>query len=556
MATTTWIRLSAALGSAVLAPQLAQAAAPSDVYDVRNFGAKADGQTIDSDAINRAIAAAHGAGGGSVVFTAGTYATYSVHLMSNVTLVLGQGATLLAAEPSGDGKTGYDYPEPNAFDPYEDFGHSHWHNSLIWGENLENVGIIGPGRIYGRGLSRGHGHSVRDQTPEEHAAGVRLPDAANAPKDGSIVSGPFTYPSAKDTMADGVGNKAIALKNCRNVLLRDFTIYHGGHFGILATGTDNMTIDNLRIDTNRDGMDVDCCVNVHISNCTVNSPWDDGICLKSCFALGMKRACEDITITNCHVSGFLEGTMLDGTRRKDYAGRENSGPTGRIKFGTESNGGYKNIVVSNCTFDYCRGLALEIVDGGSLEDVSISNLTMRDIVNSAIYVRLGERNREAKTETGHVRRVNISNVVAYNVDPRFSSIIEGSPGHPIEDLSLSDIRIAYRGGGTKEQAAIEPPENPQAYPEPQNHGIMPAYGFFVRHVTGLDMHDLHLGYLSDDQRPAFVLEDVTGAEFRSVKAEHAAGTPVFDLRQVRGFSARDVRDVPDTSRDLSEKESL
>jgi polygalacturonase len=396
--------------------------APSDVYYVRSFGAKTDGRTPDTDAINRAIAAAHDAGGGSVVFTVGTYAAFSVHLMSNVTLVLGEGVTLLAAEPSGDGKTGHDYPEPNPFDPYEDFGHSHWHNSLIWGENLENVGIIGPGRIYGRGLSRGFTHAVRDQTPEEHAAGVKLPAATNAPKEGSITSGPFNYPSVKDTMADGVGNKAIALKNCRNVLLRDFTIYHGGHFGILATGTDNMTIDNLKIDTNRDGMDIDCCVNVHVSSCTVNSPWDDGICLKSCFALGTKRACENITITNCHVSGFIEGTMLDGTRKEKYTGKEDPGATGRIKFGTESNGGYKNIVVSNCTFDYCRGLALEIVDGGTLEDVSILNLTMRDIVNSAIYVRLGERNRGPKTETGHLRRVNISNVVAYNVDPRFSEV--------------------------------------------------------------------------------------------------------------------------------------
>ena len=167
---------------------------------------------------------------------------------------------------------------------------------------------------------------------------------------------------------------------CRNVILRDFTIYHGGWFGILATGVDNLTIDNLKIDTNRDGMDIDCCKNVRVSNCTVNSPHDDGICLKSSYALGYARTTENVTITNCQVSGYLEGSLLDGTFKKETS--NGHGPTGRIKFGTESNGGFVNISISNCVFDYCRGLALETVDGALLEDVTINNITMRDIINS------------------------------------------------------------------------------------------------------------------------------------------------------------------------------
>ena len=108
-----------------------------------------------------------------------------------------------------------------------------------------------------------------------------------------------------------------ALKSCRNILLRDFAILAGGHFGILATGVDNLTIDNLRIDTNRDGIDIDCCRNVRVSNCSVNSPWDDGICPKSSYALGYARATENMTITNCYVAGSYElGTMLDGTYKK------------------------------------------------------------------------------------------------------------------------------------------------------------------------------------------------------------------------------------------------
>jgi polygalacturonase len=191
----------------------------------------------------------------------------------------------------------------------------------------------------------------------------------------------------------GVGNKAIALKNCRNVHLADFSILKGGHFGLLLTGVDNLTIDNLVIDTDRDGMDIDCCRNVRVSNCSVNSPWDDGICPKSSFALGYARPTENLTITNCYVSGCWElGTMLDGSFRR------NSDPTysfrtGRIKLGTESNGGFKNITITNCVFEGCGGLALETVDGALLEDIAISNITMRDISNCPIFLRLGARMR-------------------------------------------------------------------------------------------------------------------------------------------------------------------
>ena len=221
-------------------------------FDVRNFGAKGDGKIIDTPSINRAIEAAAGAGGGVVMFPAGTYASFSIHLKSKVSLYLNPGATILAARstPAPTAASGgYDAAEPMELDKYQDYGHSHFHNSLIWGEGLEDIGILGPGLIYGKGLSKGTGPGLRAEDPH-------------------------------------VGNKAISLKNCRNVVLRDFGILQGGHFGILATGVDNFTIDNLRIDTNRDGMDIDCCRNVRVSNCTVNSPWDDAICLKSSFGLG------------------------------------------------------------------------------------------------------------------------------------------------------------------------------------------------------------------------------------------------------------------------------
>jgi polygalacturonase len=448
-------------------------------FDVNKFGAKGDGKKLDTDAINRAIAAAHKAGGGIVRFPAGTYLSVSIHLQSNVGLFLEPGAVIEAADHE---VKAYDAPEPNEWGDkkYQDFGHSHWHNSLIWGEGLENISISGTGKIYGKGLLKA------------------------------------------DVQPPGSGNKTIALKNCRNVTLRDFTIYHAGHFGVLATGVDNLTIDNLSIDTDRDGMDIDCCHNVRISNCCVNSPYDDAICLKSSYALGYLRPTENVSIENCHVSGFVEGTMLDGTRnRSDVAGSPltaRDGPCGRIKFGTESNGGFKNISIANCTFEHCRGLALEEVDGGNLEDVSICNLTMRDVSNAAIFLRLGNRARgPGNPPAGFLRRVIIDDVVASDVNYRCGAIISGIPGHDIQDISLSNIRIVSRGGGTKEDAARQPAERETAYPDPGMFGILPAYGFYLRHIDGVTMRNVAVNCAVDDLRPAYSLNDVTNEDFNDLK---------------------------------------
>ena len=251
-----------------------------------------------------------------------------------------------------------------------------------------------------------------------------------------------------------MGNKSIALKNCHNVLLRDFSILKGGHFGLLLTGVDNLTIDNLTIDTDRDGIDIDCCRNVHVSNCTVNSPWDDGICPKSSYALGYARATENVTITNCYVTGDYElGTVLDGTFKR-FAPDARVGRTGRIKCGTESNGGFKNITISNCVFDACNGLALESEDGAFCEDIAITNITMRDIVTGPIFVRLGARLRGPKetTKVGTMRRILISNLTSYNAHSRLCSIFSGIPDYAIEDVKLSGIYQHSLGGAAQDRS--------------------------------------------------------------------------------------------------------
>ncbi len=499
----------------------AKTAAKSAVYDVTAFGAKGDGQTVDTPAINRAIEAAAEAGGGTVLFPAGKYLCYSIHLKSHVALQLSTGATILAADTPADGKQAYDPAESNKpWENYQDYGHNHWHNSLIWGEGLENVAILGPGLIWGKGLSRG------DETK----------------------------PKAEDP---GAGNKAIALKNCHNVLLRDFAILHGGHFGILATGVDNLTIDNLTIDTNRDGMDIDCCRNVRVSNCSVNSPWDDGICLKSSYALGYARATEMVTITNCMVSGdFEEGSLLDGTF-KHFGPGADTWRAGRIKFGTESNGGFKNITISNCVFDGCHGLALETVDGALLEDVTITNITMRDIVDGPIFLRLGARMRGPDgIPVGQLRRVTISNIVCSNASGSMSSILSGIPGHEIEDVKLSNIYIQHRGGGSAEDAARKLAENEKHYPEPGMFGVTPSQGFFVRHVRGIEMNDVKIVCEKEDARPAFVLDNVENADFFHINAPPSATKTVFALDQVEDFSVQQSKGVPDTSSKQADSKQL
>jgi len=504
------------------------------VFDVRSFGAKGDGITVDSGAINAAVDAAAAAGGGIVDIPAGRYLSFSIRLKSHVTLRFSPGAVLVAGDPaSGLGK--YDLPEDNPSDRYQDFGHSHWRNSLISAIDVEDVAIVGPGLIDGRGLTR---------------SGPGAPwsrgKSGDRPASMGAAAGRATDPEAiARQRMDGQGNKAIALKRARDVTLRDFSILNGGHFAILATGADTLTIDNVKVDTNRDGFDIDACRNVRITNVTVNSPNDDAIVLKSSYALGEARPTENVTITNCHVSGYDVGSFLDGTyRTTQVLAPDRDGVTGRIKLGTESNGGFRNITISNCVFDRSRGLALETVDGGALEDVTVTNLTMRHVTTAPIFIRLGNRGRGPDgTPVGSVRRVLISHVVAYDVEPRFASIVAGIPGHPVEDVTLSDIRLVYRGGGTAEDAARKPPEAEDAYPEPSMFGTLPAFGFFVRHADGISMRDIFVTTSSPDSRPPMVLQDVRRMTLDHVEATRGGGPLFANLTDVSNLDVRNVEGV-------------
>jgi polygalacturonase len=300
------------------------------------------------------------------------------------------------------------------------------------------------------------------------------------------------------------------------------------------------------IDTNRDGMDIDCCRNVRISNCSVNSPWDDAICLKSSFALGYARATEMVTISDCFVCGsYEEGTLLDATYKR-FPVESDVDRNGRIKFGTESNGGFKNISITNCVFDGCFGLTLLTVDGGALEDITISNIAMRGIVGAPIFLRLGSRMRGPEgVPIGTIRRIVISNIVCSEATSQMCSMITGIPGHQIEDVKLSNIVVLHPGGGTKQDAALQLPEKEKDYPEPTMFGTTPAHGFFIRHTRGIEMSEIKINTLKKDARPCFVLNDVQDADFVQMKVAQTPNEAVFVLNDVDDISVFRTKSVPD-----------
>jgi hypothetical protein len=499
----------------LFAPQTHGGTGPAE-FDVRSYGATGDGKTLDSTAIDQAIAACAKAGGGTVRLSAGTYLCGSIHLKSHINLQLDNGATILGAPQE---LLAYDPAEVFEGPAYQDGGHTYFHNSLIWGEDLIDVSITGQGMINGGGLLRGakfldelSGYSKWSPTNRGPHAAIIRPDEAKL----------------------RLGNKAIALKRCRQVLLRDITILHGGHFALLATGCDGMTVDNVTVDTNRDGFDFDCCRNLIVSNCRVNSPHDDAICPKSSLALGKPVITENLTIVNCQVSGYEEGTLLDGTMKPSES------QVGRIKFGTEANGGFRNCTIANCTFRRSHGLALEEVDGGILENITINNIVMMDVSVYPIYLTLGERQRgPGVTQPGKLRNILISNVIATGVDPLSGIQITGVPSQPIEGVRLENIRLFFKGGGTSKDAAVTPKEPGTGYPEPSRIGMMPAYGLFARHVRDLELSNIRFEFEQADLRPAISCVDVDDLRIDNLRARVAEGVSPATWQGVKRLVIRD-----------------
>jgi polygalacturonase len=193
---------------------------------------------------------------------------------------------------------------------------------------------------------------------------------------------------------------------------------------------------------------------------------------------------------------------------------------GRIKFGTESSGGFRNCTVANCTFRSCHGLALEEVDGGILENITINNLTMMDVRDYAIYLTTGKRNRTPNlTTNSRMRNILISNVIVGGVDKLSGIQIMGLPEQPLEGIRLENIRLLSRGGGTTNDAALQPKELGTGYPEPSKLGTLPAYGIFARHVKDLELANIRLNFLTNELRPAAMFADIQGLEIDNFKPQ-------------------------------------
>ena len=435
------------------------------VCNVRQFGAKGDGAALDTGAIQTAIDDA-GRVGGRVYFPPGRYLSGTVRLRSHVALQLEAGATLVAS------------PEKTDFDPYEKLGYrsfddeetTYFDFALVRGTNLEDVSILGPGTIDGNRQKRG-------------------------------------------------GPKPIALKQCRLVRIRDLTLRHAPNYNISLLGCDEVDIVGVTIRNGYcDGIDPDCCRNVRIAQCDIES-WDDAIVPKASTALGVNRATENLTVTNC--------VLTTGCNA--------------LKLGTESNGGFKNIAFSNCVVfarrDLWRrppisGVALEAVDGGLIDRVVVSNIAMAD-VQAPIFIRLGNRGRgQTPPQPRGLRNVSISGIVATGAD--LASSITGIPGHPVQGVTLQNIRITVRGGRDASLARATVPELEAKYPDANMFGQLPAYGLFCRHVEGLVLDSISIDCEKPDGRPAVILDDVQDADLRTVLAAPPLGDePALWLRSVR-----------------------
>ena len=465
---------------------------------VRDYGAAGDGKSKDTPAIQRAIDAAAAAGGGTVVLPAGVYLSGTIFLRDHVVLHLAPGAILLGSTDLKD--------YPIVWPKFKSQTDTYVCQALIYGEDLHDIGITGRGTIDGQG---------GDEAFDWHKRTADRPYGYR----------PFL----------------VRLVTCRQVLVQGISLRNSPMWTQHYLACDDVTIDGLTVsghcNANNDMIDLDCCRNVRMSNCTSDT-LDDGITLKSC----ADRACENITVTNCVVSSWCNA----------------------IKCGTESNGGFRNIAISNCVVrpsavrsdkgeprPGTSGISLLTVDGGVLENVSISNIVIEGPV-TPIFLRLGDRARPFKPDgprsgVGIFRDVSISHVTA-SAAGRIACGIAGLPGHPIENVTLDDIRITFAGGGTIKDSQSPVPELKEKYPQSDMFGTLPAYGFFVRHAAGLTLRNIELHTAKPDQRPAMICEDVRDLTVDGWQATAApGGLPVIVLQDVVTATLRGCRAMPGTS---------
>ena len=454
-------------------------------YNVLDFGAKGDGQHIETLAIQNAIEACSKTGG-IVVFQSGKYLSGTIYLKNNVTLHLQKGATILGSTDLAN------YPEN--LPEYTFFRKGVIKRALIYAEKCENIAIEGEGTIDGQGFA-------------------------------------FEEPTDKNINSYSVRPYVIWMIQCKNVRTEGIKLQNSALWMQHYLACENLYIHNIEVynhsNKNNDMMDIDGCKDVIISDCRGDTD-DDGITLKSTHG----QANENITITNCILSSHCNA----------------------IKCGTESNAGFKNITISNCVIRPSRdreviygkpngisGISLEVVDGAEMNGIHISNIVM-DGPAVPLFIRLGNRARGydknlPKPEIGSIDNITISNVTAFDAWAIGSSIT-GLPGHPVKNITLDNIRIFYKGGGTEEDIHKTIPEKEGSYPEATMFGNLPSYGMFIRHAENITLQNVELHFQSEELRPALYLEDIENGKFLDVQADINSNSTFIHGNNVRDITIK------------------
>ncbi|HEY4414202.1 MAG TPA: glycoside hydrolase family 28 protein [Verrucomicrobiae bacterium] len=479
------------------------------IFDVKDQGAQGDGRTLDSAAINRAVDACHANGGGLVYVPPGTYLCGTVVLKSNVTLYLEAGAILLGSKHILD-YTPKPFHTTSTADIFGNDKQDTTERHLIYARDATNVILTGFGTIDGQGPSF--------WVPSNRVA----PAAADAWKDVA------TY----DWKATNRPSPMLEFYNCKNLRIENVQIKNAPGWTLRPIDCDNVFIQGITIKNpifgiNTDGIDVTGCQNVFISDCLIDTG-DDAICLKSESPYGgTARLTKNVTITNCTLTCCCNG----------------------LKFGTATYGGFENIMFSNSVIFNAEvalnqrvisGVALEMVDGGSLEGVMISNIRMQR-VRTPIFIRRGIRRARADGSPGILRSVMFQNIHA--TGSILTSSLTGLPGFEVEDVSLSNIRIDSEEAGPADWVNREIPDVAKAYPEARMYGRLPAYGLYCRHVKGLRLRQLEFGAAENEARPVLFCDDVKDLEVEGLRSASIQGTqPVIKLRQtqqalIRGSTA-------------------
>jgi len=443
--------------------------AQNGYFNIKDFNASGDGTTLDTKAIQNAVDACYASGGGTVVVPAGTWLTGCIVLKSNINLHLEPGALLLGSPNKDDYRIIVPDFESRTNDLYVN-------RSIIYAEKAENVSLTGTGIINGNGKHKNFGKTL----PQNNR--------------------PFLA----------------RFVNCRNVTIRDVSMIESANWTCHLLGCKDVLIDGLKIKNsiraNRDGLDIDGCENITVSNCRIYS-MDDAIVFKSTGPAKVKNA----TVTNCIVSSHASG----------------------IKFGTETTGGFENVTISNCVIKdipVYSGLALMIVDGGTMKNIRIDNIVMNN-VNIPLMIRLGNRARPYKKgiptpEAGSIENISISNITATNTG--LPSHITGLHDKRIKNVTLDNINITYNKEYTGNPLPYNKvPFKEADYPSGQLYGAnLPASALYIRNIDRLNIKEINISFLMEDLRETFVLDNVTDVEMINVQVKKSSATPNIYMRNV------------------------